>query len=101
MLTPMQGIKRVHMQQIIAAAYQHWLPVEIDGEQPQVRPNFYSQVFTADFIGNSSKAVRVANLPIGGANSSTISAYAAYENGTLARVAISMACSTRQVGASS
>lgn len=79
------------MQQLVGAAYQAWMPVALGGEQPQVRPNFYSQVFTADFIGKKSTSVRVANLPID-AGDDNISAYAAYEGGQLARIAISKHC---------
>lgn len=84
------------MQQLVPAAYQAWMPDVIDGAQPQVRPNFYSQVFTADFIGNQSKAVRVANLPVQGADGN-ISAYAAYESGYLARLAIGKQCTLTHI----
>lgn len=82
------GIGRVHLQQILSAGYSLWLPIASEGEQPQVRPNFYSQPFIADFIGKS-RQTQVARFHVsGGTGYSGLSGYAAYDAGKLARVAI-------------
>ena len=65
-------------------AYSAWQPVEYNGSLPQVRPSYYAQVFVADFIGTSLQ-MQTYNIDLGVAN---MSAYAAYDHGMLARVAI-------------
>lgn len=65
-------------------AYSAWQPVEYNGSPPQVRPSYYAQVFAADFIGTSPQ-MQIYNIDLGLAN---MSAYAAYDHGKLARIAI-------------
>ena len=84
------GIGRVHMQQILSAGYSLWSPVDAEGYEAQVRPNFYSQPFIADFIGTSSET-KVVNLHVtGGVGHSGLCGYAAYDAGKPARIALSM-----------
>ncbi|KAI4151785.1 MAG: hypothetical protein LQ340_003309, partial [Diploschistes diacapsis] len=87
------GVGRVSMQQIRGAAYDGWQPAPLPTqnygtEQPAVLPPYYGYLFAADFIGPASD-VRVEYLPLpaspAGANAS---AYAAYDAGALARVAV-------------
>lgn len=88
------GIGRVHLQQILSAGYSLWLPIDSDGDKAQVRPNFYSQPFVADFIGKSNKT-QVANVHVaGGSGYSGLCGYAAYDAGKLSRVAVGVSALT-------
>ena len=79
------GVTRVNNQQIVTPGFQMWEPVVSEWSPPLVRANYYSQPFVADFIGTSG-STRVSELPI--ESTETLSAYAAYENNQLARIAI-------------
>ncbi|KAI0126760.1 hypothetical protein BJ170DRAFT_629872 [Xylariales sp. AK1849] len=82
------GIARINYQQIMHAGYDLWLPVASAGLDAQVFANYYSQPFAADFIGTSGKTT-VKHLDISGGDAKpNLAAYAAFEAGTLKRIAV-------------
>ena len=72
------------MAQLLPSGFQMWLPIERNGTEAQVRPNFYSQPVLADCIGRGG-ATRVVNVPVDGSDG-LVSAYAAYDGGRLSRI---------------
>ncbi|KAI1328710.1 hypothetical protein F5Y16DRAFT_409628 [Xylariaceae sp. FL0255] len=81
------GVSRVNWQQILRSDLHMWVPVNSSFARPQVTPHFYSQPFVADFIGKSGKT-RVVELDIGQPQNGLYVGYAAYDEGTLARIAL-------------
>ena len=82
------GIDRINFQQIFGIRSGIWVPVKSDREGvPQVTANYYAMPFAADFIGSSGHT-RVAPLSINDNDSGELVAYAAYDSGKLARIAI-------------
>lgn len=80
------GVDRVNFQQIYKPGFCMWEPVNSthwDIATPMVRPNYYSQPFVADFIGKGGRT-KVASI----LSEEKLAAYAAYEDGKLARIAI-------------
>ncbi|EME45631.1 glycoside hydrolase family 79 protein [Dothistroma septosporum NZE10] len=79
------GVSRVNNQQIVYPGFGMWVPVQSTWESPQVRANYYSQPFIADFIGSSGNT-RVVELPING--TALVSAYVAFDGDRPSRLAI-------------
>ncbi|XXG98298.1 hypothetical protein Hte_004621 [Hypoxylon texense] len=81
------NVSRVSWQQILRGSLHMWRAVETkEGLPPAVAPNYYSQPFVADFIGKGGQT-QVAPLDVSDSDG-TLVAYAAYESGKLARVAV-------------
>ncbi|KAI0015240.1 hypothetical protein F4780DRAFT_764684 [Xylariomycetidae sp. FL0641] len=80
------GMDRVHFQQGHDWVFNCWVPnVGVDGE-PRALGSLHGMALVADFIGAAGDgALRVAELPTG---DDEVTAYGAYSNGTLKRVAI-------------
>ena len=72
------------MQLGLGFGYSAWQPIELNGTAPHVQAPCYSQVFVADFIGTAPE-VQVSNIDLKRKN---LSAYAGYESGKLAKVAV-------------
>lgn len=81
------GVQRFNFQQIMHSGFDLWLPQPSAGAQPQVFANFYAQPFVADFVGRSG-AAQVAALAIADEATGNWAAYAAFEAGAPARLAI-------------
>ncbi|KAI0474001.1 hypothetical protein GGR56DRAFT_560899 [Xylariaceae sp. FL0804] len=82
------GVARINWQQIMHSGFDLWLPVYSSGYAPQVFANYYSQPFVADFIG-ASGAAQISKLEGRGlSNADNVAAYAAYEHGSLKRIAL-------------
>lgn len=79
------GVNRVHMQSGYGFEFSLWQPSEFNNQPAEVYANYYAQLFVGDFIGSSGK-MQAVQVDTGG--SDTLTAYAAYEAGTLKRVAI-------------
>ena len=81
------GVQRVHYQQMVSNACLSslWLPVSSADEKPQVYSNYYALILVGEFIGNSGSA-SMAQIDV--TNDVNVSAYAAFENGVVKRVAI-------------
>ncbi|KAH8812756.1 glycoside hydrolase family 79 protein [Xylogone sp. PMI_703] len=79
-----KGISRMHLHQGTSYRYAAWLPIVVNGTGPTVKPPYYGHIFISKFIG-SSRNTRINNIDL---NSDYYSAYAAYENGKLDRIAI-------------
>lgn len=63
--------------------YAAWVPVSNGTTQASVRPPFYGHIAAADILGpDIDTDVQVASVPF---NTTTISTYAVYENGTLSK----------------
>lgn len=82
------GVDRVHLQQLLSAPWNLWIPDESEMVKPQVLPNYYSQPFLADWIGNCGNTSVTEIKVDGGKDDGGLSAYAAFEKGELTRVAI-------------
>ncbi|KAL1981323.1 hypothetical protein VTN96DRAFT_2764 [Rasamsonia emersonii] len=78
-----QNITRIHLHQGTAYRYASWLPIPVNGTGPLVKPPYYGNIFVAKFLGWSGP--QISNIDLG---SDYYSAYAAYEGGKLARLAI-------------
>lgn len=74
-------IKRIHLHQGVSYRYASWQPVETNITTISTRAPYYGQVAAAAFLG--SNPVKVADVPLSGGE--TEAAYAAYEDGQLAR----------------
>jgi hypothetical protein len=70
------------MHQGTAYRYGAWMPISQNGTGPSTNPPYYGHVMVSKFIG-SNPNTRINNIDL---NSDFYSAYAAYENGRLARV---------------
>lgn len=74
------------MQQRDTSGYNLWVPEAIPGyyDQPIVQAPYYAQPYIADFISYGGRT-SVANIDL---DSDIFSAYAAYEDGFLSRIAL-------------
>lgn len=83
------GVARVNWQQIMHSGFDLWLPVDssngTESVSRQVFSSFYAMPFVADFIGDTGGATRAVEVQTG--QNDTV-AYAAFVNGSLARIAI-------------
>ncbi|KAK2806702.1 hypothetical protein FQN50_005696 [Emmonsiellopsis sp. PD_5] len=77
------NVAGINMQSGINFLFSLWRP-KIEEKPGVILPAFYGQIFTAEFVGAGSN-VQVANMDL---KTDFGSAYAAYENGKLARIAI-------------
>jgi hypothetical protein len=81
-----QSIRRTHMHQGTDYRYASWQPIQTDKTTIGTKPPYYGNVMVAAMLrGESSSSVQVVNLPM---SSETDAAYAAYVDGTLARIAV-------------
>jgi hypothetical protein len=78
-----QNITRIHLHQGTSYRYASWLPVQVNGTGPYVKPPYYGNAFVARFLGTSG--TQVQNIDLG---SDYYSVYTAYESGRLARLAV-------------
>jgi hypothetical protein len=81
------GVRAVNFQQIVAAGFRMWLPVETVGHKPQVFGHYYAMPFVADFIGKNNDT-RVAPLHLTGNGDNKVIGYGAWSGGSLVRVAL-------------
>ena len=80
-----QNISRVHMQQGTNFYYNAWQPIQTNISIGTKAP-YYGSIAAAAMIGDTTTSeIRIANIPL---TSSTEAAYAAYANGSLARIAV-------------
>lgn len=77
------GVERVNMAMKPIGGFSLWLPHETDGYLPAVRAPYYAQPYIADFMGKTGAQVLNQDL-----KSKRLSAYAAYDQGRLARIAL-------------
>jgi hypothetical protein len=78
-------IKRLHYHQSNGAAYSAWTPNAAGGRVQSTHPPYYGKLAAAKFLGPSNASV-VSELPLSG--NGLESAYAAYEDGNLVRLAV-------------
>ncbi|KAI1775124.1 hypothetical protein F4818DRAFT_452060 [Hypoxylon cercidicola] len=81
------NVSRINWQQILRGSLHMWRAVETQGLPAAVAPDYYSQPFVVDFIGKGGQT-QVAPLDGDGDGDGTLVAYAAYESGKLARIAL-------------
>jgi hypothetical protein len=79
-----QSVTRIHLHQGTSYRYAAWLPIVVNGTGPLVKPPYYGHIFVAKFLG-ASNTTQINNVDLG---SDYYSAYAAYEDGNLSRLAI-------------
>jgi Glycosyl hydrolase family 79 C-terminal beta domain len=75
------------MQQVTGAAFSAWQPVPLtrtEIDSPHTRGPYYGMILVADFIGKTPD-FRVKNIEL---NHKNLSAYAGYNSGSLAKLAI-------------
>lgn len=81
-----QGLRRVHMHQGTDYRYGAWQPVQTNKTSIGTKPPYYGSIAVAAFLGDlTHSAVQIANLPL---PEDIESAYAAYDNGKLERIAV-------------
>jgi hypothetical protein len=80
------GVNRVHIQSGYGFNFSLWQPNEFAGSPAAVYANYYAHVFVASLIGRSG-AMQAIELDVS-PTSDTHTAYAAYDNGALSRVAL-------------
>lgn len=80
------GVNRVHIQSGYGFEFSLWQPEEFDYQPAAVYANYYAHLFVADFI-SASGAMQALELPVT-PTSDTLTAYAAYEHGSLQRLAL-------------
>jgi hypothetical protein len=81
-----QNIVRTHMHQGTNYRYASWQPVQTNITTIGTKPPYYGNIAVAAMLGNLLEHdVQIANLPL---ESEMESAYAAYEDGELARIAV-------------
>jgi hypothetical protein len=78
------GVNRVHIQSGYGFNFSLWQPDDFAGSPAAVYANYYAHVFVASLIGRSGSMQAVE---LAGGDDTHVS-YAAYDNGTLARVAL-------------
>lgn len=86
------GASRVHIQSGYGFEFSLFQPAAFTPasnfpEPAAVYANYYAHLFVGDFIGRSGK-MQAVQLDTGAANNDTLVAYAAYEAGTVKRVAV-------------
>lgn len=74
----------MHMHQGTAYRYGAWMPISQNGTGPSTNPPYYGHIMVSKFIG-SNPNTRINNIDL---HSDFYSAYAAYEDGRLARVVL-------------
>jgi hypothetical protein len=80
------GIRRVHMHQGTDYRYASWQPVQTNKTTIGTKPPYYGNIAVAAMLGNLVRnEVKIVNLPLPEAEES---AYAAYVDGKLKRVAV-------------
>ena len=80
------GIRRVHMHQGTDYRYASWQPVQTNKTTIGTKPPYYGNIAVAAMLGNLVRnEVKIVNLPLPEAEES---AYAAYVDGKLMRVAV-------------
>lgn len=80
------GIRRVHMHQGTDYRYASWQPVQTNKTTIGTKPPYYGNIAVAAMLGNLvMNEVRIVNLPL---PSVAESAYAAYVDGKLKRIAV-------------
>jgi hypothetical protein len=80
------GIRRVHMHQGTNYHYAAWQPISTPNATIGTKPPYYGNIAVASMLGDLTKAnVTITYIPL---SSELESAYAAYVDGELARVAI-------------
>lgn len=78
------GIERVHMHQGTDYRYASWQPIDTDKTTKGTKAPYYGNIAVASMLGNlETSKVQIRNLPLA---HETEAAYAAYENGRLARL---------------
>lgn len=81
-----QGIRRVHMHQGTDYRYAAWQPVQTNKTSIGTKAPYYGNIAVAAMLGDLTRhSVQIANLPLPNQEES---AYAAYENGKLERIAV-------------
>lgn len=81
-----QSLHRTHMHQGTDYRYASWQPVQTNKTTKGTKAPYYGNVMVAAMLSaNHNDQVRVQNLPL---DQDTESAYAAYVNGNLARLAV-------------
>ncbi|KAH8816373.1 glycoside hydrolase family 79 protein [Xylogone sp. PMI_703] len=80
------GIRRSHMHQGTDYRYASWQPVETDKTAKGTKAPYYGNIAVAAMLGDvTKKKVQIANIPL---STSYDAAYAAYDNGRLARIMV-------------
>lgn len=85
LLCAASSIPRTHMHQGTNYRYASWQPVQTSDTTIGTKAPYYGNIFVAAFLGAGSDSVQVVNLPL---PQEEESAYAAYINGKLARIAV-------------
>lgn len=81
-----QGVKRIHMHQGVNFRYDSWQPMQTINTTIGTKPPYYGNIAVASMLGDLTKnSVQIANIPL---SSDVDSAYAAYVNGLLERIAV-------------
>lgn len=81
-----QGIKRTHMHQGVDYRYESWQPVQTNVTTKGTKAPYYGNIAVASMLGDlTHNSVQIANIPL---SSELESAYAAYVDGTLERIAV-------------
>ncbi|KAI9746229.1 MAG: hypothetical protein M1818_000910 [Claussenomyces sp. TS43310] len=80
-----KNVSAISMQQGTGFGYAAWQPIAYNGLGPHVRGPYYGLACVADFIGTAAADLQVSNIDL---SSATLSAYAGYIAGRLAKVAI-------------
>jgi hypothetical protein len=86
LLCASQGIIRTHMHQGTDYRYASWQPVQTNVTTIGTKAPYYGNIAVAAMLGDLTKnSVQIANLPL---TSELESAYAAYDDGKLERIAV-------------
>ena len=81
-----QSLKRVHMHQGTDYRYAAWQPIQTSKTTIGTKAPYYGSIAVAAMLGDLTRnSVQLANIPL---PSDTESAYAAYDNGKLERIAV-------------
>jgi hypothetical protein len=80
------GIQRTHMHMGTNYRYASWQPIQTNKTAIGTKPPYYGNIVVAAMMGNLVlNSVQIANIPL---DDEREAAYAAYEDGKLARIAI-------------
>lgn len=92
------NIKRVHMHQGTNYRYQSWQPIDTNITTKGTKPPYYGNIMVATMLGDLTKTnVSISDVELG---SEQNSAYAAYVNGQLKRIAVIQMTSYNYTGSS-
>lgn len=81
-----QGIKRTHMHQGVDYRYASWQPVQTNKTTIGTKAPYYGNIAVSAMLGDLTRnSVQIENIPM---PSELESAYAAYVDGSLARIAV-------------